>query len=84
MSEPYINIEQAAQHLGVSIGWIYRRCGTRRELPFYRVGNHLRFKISELEAFMEKHAVRPDTTLLLVETEEPPVSAALPKTRRSL
>lgn len=53
--EPYVSIDPAASFLGVSPSWLYRRgdiCG----VPCYRVGNHRRYRISDLDKWAQATA----------------------------
>lgn len=52
MSDPMLDVMQAAEILGVSREWVYKLAG-RGELPHYRLGRSIRFRRSELEAFLE-------------------------------
>jgi excisionase family DNA binding protein len=49
--EPYITLAEAAAHLGVKRSWLYNRQDLG--IPKYRVGRTLRFRVSELDAWME-------------------------------
>jgi excisionase family DNA binding protein len=52
MSEPYINIDQAAAYLNVKVRWLYER-STKGKMPVHRLGRHLRYRVSELDAWVE-------------------------------
>ena len=45
--EKYINLEEAAEYLATSKGWIYSN-HKHLKIPVYYLGRKLRFKISEL------------------------------------
>lgn len=49
-SEPWVTIDQAAFHLGVSKSFLFKRCSTER-IPHGKVGRNLRFRLSELDAW---------------------------------
>jgi excisionase family DNA binding protein len=53
-----LDIETAAQQLGVSVKTI-RRLVQEKELPAYRIGRQLRFKPEELDAFLEENRTIP-------------------------
>ena len=52
--EPAIDITAAADILGVPKSWIYARVERKDgcDLPHYRFGRYVRFRASELEAWM--------------------------------
>jgi excisionase family DNA binding protein len=51
MSEPLLDVEQAKELLNVTTKWIYQRT-YRNELPHLKVGGLLRFRASELNAYL--------------------------------
>ena len=51
--EPYVNIEQAAAFLSVPVSFLHRNWKSA-EVPCYRAGRRLKFKISELEAWLRE------------------------------
>ena len=53
MSDPMLDADQAAELLGISREWIYKMA-RRGELPYYRLGRAMRFRRSELDAFLEE------------------------------
>lgn len=59
----YLNIEQVADMLGVPKSFIYRRTarGHADPIPHYRIGGHLRFKLEDVEAWVETHRNEPQT-----------------------
>jgi excisionase family DNA binding protein len=61
-SSRYLNIEQVAEILGVPKSFIYRRTarGHRDPIPHYRLGGHLRFKLDDIEQWMEAHRNNPE------------------------
>ena len=50
--EPWLTAAEAARHLGYAIGTLYNKCSAR-EIPHRKVGRALRFKRSELDAWVE-------------------------------
>ena len=50
--ENWVNIEEISQHLGLSKDTI-RNYIKRNQIPFYRVGKQYKFKISEIDAWIE-------------------------------
>jgi len=51
MSEPWVSVEQIAEHLGVTRDSIYRWIG-RKSLPAHRVGRLWKFKITEVDGWV--------------------------------
>ncbi|MFC6013189.1 helix-turn-helix domain-containing protein [Nocardia lasii] len=58
LSTEYLTVEQAAEYLGTGVRFI-RRLVAERRVVFYKVGNHVRFKRSDLEAFAQSGRVEP-------------------------
>ena len=54
-----VGVEAAAEHLGVTERMI-RRLVAQRRLRYYRIGRHIRFAVSDLEAFIAAGAVEAD------------------------
>jgi excisionase family DNA binding protein len=54
MIEPYINIKELEEHTGLPRSWLYAKAADGY-IPHYKCGKYLRFKISEVEAWLEKH-----------------------------
>ena len=48
----FVNLERACQILGMSRSWLYKAT-SRCEIPHYKIGSKLVFKIDELLKFME-------------------------------
>jgi excisionase family DNA binding protein len=48
--------QQAAEYLGVRPSWVYEAARERR-IPFYRLGKHLRFIRSDLDAWLREQRV---------------------------
>lgn len=57
----YLNIEQVAEILGVPKSFIYRRTARGHDdpIPHYRIGGHLRFKLEDVESWIETHRNEP-------------------------
>jgi excisionase family DNA binding protein len=60
-SSRYLTIEQVAQIIGVPKSFIYRRTarGHGDPIPHYRLGGHLRFKLDDVEEWIERHRNEP-------------------------
>jgi excisionase family DNA binding protein len=60
MNDQLLTRIQAAEYLGVRAGTLASwACTGRQALPFIRVGNRIRYRRSDLEAFLEASTVRP-------------------------
>ncbi len=53
-----LDVHEAAAYLGVSEVTLYRLV-RRREVPYTRVGRSIRFRVEELERYLEERTVRP-------------------------
>lgn len=51
--EPWITAEEAADHLGYAIGTLYNKVADGSGPPHRRLGRNLRFRRSELDAWVE-------------------------------
>ena len=52
----WLTVEQAAGYLGCSRNFLDRdRVERRHGIPFSRLGRHIRYRISELDAFLERN-----------------------------
>ncbi len=49
--EPYITVASLARVLGVPASWVYERTA-KGEIPHYRVGRYVRFRLSEVERWL--------------------------------
>ncbi|MGW0248958.1 helix-turn-helix domain-containing protein [Nocardia goodfellowii] len=54
----YLNVPQAARYLGTTERFM-RRLVAERRIVFYKVGRHVRFSPSDLEAFAQAGRVDP-------------------------
>ncbi|HEX2241493.1 MAG TPA: helix-turn-helix domain-containing protein [Actinomycetota bacterium] len=61
-SSRYLNIEQVADIMGVPKSFIYRRTARGHDdpIPHYRLGGHLRFKLDDVEEWIERHRNEPE------------------------
>ena len=51
-----LNVEEAAQYLGLQVDTIYKK-SRLRELPSVKVGRSLRFDVVALNAYVEQHTI---------------------------
>ena len=51
-----LNVEEAAQYLGLEVDTIYKK-SRLRELPSVKVGRSLRFDVIALNAYVEQHTI---------------------------
>ena len=51
----FLTVEEAAQRLGVTVGWIYERT-RRRAIPHRKLGKFVRFTEEDLRAIVEAAA----------------------------
>lgn len=59
----YLTYAELEQHIGVKTGTLYSWV-SRRVIPFVRVGPRVvRFRRTEIDAWLEEHSVRPDETV---------------------
>ncbi|WP_280268698.1 helix-turn-helix domain-containing protein [Nocardia wallacei] len=56
----YVDVEGAAKYLDTKPRFI-RRLVAERRVVFYKVGGHLRFKLTDLDAYAEAGRVEPVT-----------------------
>jgi len=71
--ETYLTIEELASHLKLAVQTI-RRWVLNREIPFHKIKKVIRFRLSEIEQWIENGAEIPSSenelvTDLLAETE---------------
>ena len=78
----YLTIEDVAELLSVPESFIYRRTGRGHgdPIPHCRLGGHLRFKLEDVEQWMESHrkdsAVETAPVLVAAMRREPVVRSA--------
>ena len=51
-----LNVEEAAEYLGLEIDTVYKK-SRLRELPSVKVGRALRFDVVALQRFIEEHTI---------------------------
>jgi excisionase family DNA binding protein len=49
--EPLVDAHAVAEHLGVPVSWVYESA-RNGGIPHYRLGKYVRFKISEVDAWL--------------------------------
>ncbi|WP_280395351.1 excisionase family DNA-binding protein [Nocardia brasiliensis] len=54
----YVDVPGAAAYLGTGERFV-RRLVAERRIVFYKVGTHVRFKITDLEAYVQAGRVEP-------------------------
>jgi excisionase family DNA binding protein len=52
----YLTVKQLAQMLGISLANAYRKM-EMRDIPFYRIGRVVRFKLEDVEEYLEKNRI---------------------------
>ncbi|HHM6455351.1 TPA: helix-turn-helix domain-containing protein [Pseudomonas aeruginosa] len=57
MNEPWISVEQIAEHLGVTRDSIYRWIEAKR-LPAHKIGRLWKFKVSEVDDWVRTGGAR--------------------------
>ncbi len=53
--EPFVRIQEAAAFLGVPESYLYARTAktAKAHVPHHRIGKYVRFRLSELEAWVQ-------------------------------
>ena len=60
MSEPLLDVAEAAALLGVPRSWVYARVESSDcDVPHFKVGRYLRFRASELNDYLERNRGGP-------------------------
>lgn len=59
MTEPWVSVEQIAEHLGVRRDSIYRWIDTKG-LPAHRIGRLWKFKVSEIDVWVRSGGARDE------------------------
>ncbi|WP_341684321.1 helix-turn-helix domain-containing protein [Nocardia farcinica] len=54
----YLDVNGAAEYLGTGVRFV-RRLVAERRVVFYKVGGHVRFKVADLEEFVQAGRVDP-------------------------
>lgn len=60
-STSWMNVEQAAAHLGVTSNWLYERVASKA-IPHHRVGRFVRFTPEDLQRIERSTQVEPTDT----------------------
>jgi excisionase family DNA binding protein len=50
--EPYVTTEQVAEFIGKPMSWVYN-CAGPAGIPRHKLGNHWRYRLSEVAAWLE-------------------------------
>lgn len=58
-TEPWVSVEDVAKHLGVARDSVYRWIESRR-LPAHKVGRIWKFKLSQVDAWVEAGGAKAD------------------------
>lgn len=53
--EKFVGTQAVADLLGKPVTWVYSNAGPRG-MPRYKIGNHWRYRLSEVATWMEAHA----------------------------
>ncbi len=59
MVNPHMSPEQVAEEFGVSLATVYKWRSQRTGPPGFRVGRHVRYRQSDIDAWLDSHAVGP-------------------------
>jgi excisionase family DNA binding protein len=51
--EPWLTAEEAALHLRIAVGTLYNKLAAGEKIPHRKLGRSLRFRRSELDAWIE-------------------------------
>ena len=54
----WLTAEEAASYMGVKVSFLYKYTSEKR-IPYYKRGGLLRFKMNELDEFLEDGRVEP-------------------------
>ncbi len=65
MTKEFYNIEDISKYLGVSIPYI-RKLVRARLIPYYRFGNRLKFKIQEIDEWVENQKIEQRKSILFL------------------
>lgn len=56
--DKYLSVPEAAAYLNTKVRFV-RRLVAERRVPFHKVGRHIRFAISDLDAFVAQGRIEP-------------------------
>lgn len=65
MTKEFYNIEDISKYLDVSIPYI-RKLVRARLIPYYRFGNRLKFKIKEIDEWVENQKIEQRKSILFL------------------
>jgi len=54
-----LDVNEAAEYLGISAKTLYNWV-SQRKVPFFKVGNMVRFDLQELDRFIKEHTIQPN------------------------
>jgi excisionase family DNA binding protein len=54
MAEPLVGVPDVARHVGMPESWVYTHAAAGK-LPGFKLGKYWRFRLSEIEAWLEAH-----------------------------
>ncbi len=57
-----LGVKELAEYIGVSIQWVYERVQLK-EIPYIKVGKHLRFRKSDIDGWLDSLKVPPMSPL---------------------
>ncbi len=60
MEKKYMTISEAAKYSGLS-KWTLYRLSSRREIPIFKIGSRVLFKIDEFDKWIQKFKCRLNT-----------------------
>ncbi|RZS89880.1 AlpA family transcriptional regulator [Motilibacter rhizosphaerae] len=55
MREPFVSPAAVGEHIGKPVSWIYNNA-ERLGIPRYRLGKQLRFRLSEVDAWLAQQS----------------------------
>lgn len=65
MTKEFYNVDDIAKYLDVSIPYI-RKLVRARLIPYYRFGNRLKFKIQEIDEWVENQKIEQRKNILFL------------------
>lgn len=57
ITEEWINSREASKRFGFSTSTLAKWRMTKKNLPFAKCGNYVKYKVSDIEAFLESNVV---------------------------
>jgi excisionase family DNA binding protein len=58
-AERLLTADQLAEILNVPLSYIRHRCH-QKTIPFFKIGNHVRFRLSQIEEWLAEQLITPD------------------------